>query len=171
MGRAPAIPGPGGWAWATAPDGALRDSGGEAQSTNQRMEIMAVLQALRSLDGPLTDRVGFDLRRELLPRQVVGAVAGQRLEERQEGTGRQRRPVATADRVGAGTRTPVFRWVKGHSGDPMNDLVDALAVAASKGPFTAQPPPDARRSTPNAPCSTRNPKRVFPIVWVVGAER
>jgi len=22
-----------------------------------------------------------------------------------------------------------FRWVKGHSGDPMNDLVDALAVA------------------------------------------
>ena len=23
-----------------------------------------------------------------------------------------------------------FRWVKGHSGDPMNDLVDALAVAA-----------------------------------------
>jgi ribonuclease HI len=24
-----------------------------------------------------------------------------------------------------------FRWVKGHSGDPMNDLVDALAVAAA----------------------------------------
>ena len=23
-----------------------------------------------------------------------------------------------------------FRWVKGHSGDPMNDLVDAMAVAA-----------------------------------------
>ena len=25
-----------------------------------------------------------------------------------------------------------FRWVKGHSGDPMNDLVDALAVAQSR---------------------------------------
>ena len=37
------------------------------------------------------------------------------------------------DRVAA-----TFRWVKGHSGDPMNDLVDALAVAASKGPFTAR---------------------------------
>jgi ribonuclease HI len=24
-----------------------------------------------------------------------------------------------------------FSWVKGHSGDPMNDLVDALAVAAA----------------------------------------
>jgi len=28
-------------------------------------------------------------------------------------------------------RQPSFRWVKGHSGDPMNDLVDRLAVAAS----------------------------------------
>jgi ribonuclease HI len=28
--------------------------------------------------------------------------------------------------------TTSFRWVKGHSGDPMNDLVDRLAVAAAK---------------------------------------
>jgi len=27
-----------------------------------------------------------------------------------------------------------FRWVKGHSGDPMNDLVDRLAVAAVPSP-------------------------------------
>ena len=39
-------PGPGGWAWAI-PDGAY-GSGPEAQSTNQRMEVMAVLEALRS---------------------------------------------------------------------------------------------------------------------------
>lgn len=30
---------------------------------------------------------------------------------------------------------PTFRWVKGHSGNPMNELVDRLAVAASQGPF------------------------------------
>jgi len=30
-----------------------------------------------------------------------------------------------------------FRWVKGHSGDPMNDLVDRMAVAAAAGPFDA----------------------------------
>ncbi len=35
-----------------------------------------------------------------------------------------------------------FRWVKGHSGDPMNDLVDELAVKAAQGPFDT---PEARR--------------------------
>ena len=48
----------------------------------------------------------------------------------------KRQPVANADLWrplielvrGADVR---FRWVKGHSGDPMNDLVDALAVAAT----------------------------------------
>jgi ribonuclease HI len=36
-------------------------------------------------------------------------------------------------------RHPQFRWVKGHSGDPMNDLVDRLAVAAALGPFDPAP--------------------------------
>src|SRR4051794_16255448 len=44
-------PGPGGWAWATK-DG-RQDSGGEARTTNQRMEIRAALEAVRGLDGPL----------------------------------------------------------------------------------------------------------------------
>lgn len=47
-------------------------------------------------------------------------------------------------------RRPVFRWVKGHSGDPMNDLVDRLAVAASQGPFDS-PPPEAPPSQPDHP--------------------
>src|ERR1700733_8986941 len=44
-------PGPGGWAWAV-PGGRFR-SGHENPSTNQRMEIAAALDAVRSLDGPL----------------------------------------------------------------------------------------------------------------------
>ena len=44
-------PGPGGWAWATR-DG-RQDSGGSPRTTNQRMEIQAVLEAVRALDGPL----------------------------------------------------------------------------------------------------------------------
>ena len=48
-------------------------------------------------------------------------------------------------------RRPAFRWVKGHSGDLMNDLVDRLAVAAAQGPFdpapTAAPAPAAEQSS------------------------
>ena len=40
-------PGPGGWAWAVAPEGAPFGSGGAAHSTNQRMELQAVLEALQ----------------------------------------------------------------------------------------------------------------------------
>ena len=39
-----------------------------------------------------------------------------------------------------------FGWVKGHSGDPMNDLVDALAVAACRSPLVE----GARRDSEHA---------------------
>ena len=42
-------PGPGGWAWAVAPDGEPNASGGEPTTTNQRMELRAALEALRTL--------------------------------------------------------------------------------------------------------------------------
>src|ERR1700689_1002794 len=48
-------PGRGGWAWAV-PDGAYA-SGADAQTTNQRMEITAALEALRSLLPDATDGV------------------------------------------------------------------------------------------------------------------
>jgi ribonuclease HI len=46
------------------------------------------------------------------------------------------------------SRRHTFQWVKGHSGNRMNDLVDALAVAASKGPFAEQPHEVARTGDP-----------------------
>ena len=42
-------PGPGGWGWAVAPDGTPSGSGGDPSTTNQRMELQAVLEALRAL--------------------------------------------------------------------------------------------------------------------------
>jgi hypothetical protein len=44
-------------------------------------------------------------------------------------------------------RTPQFRWVKGHSGDRMNDLVDRLAVAAAQ---SANKPAIPNAAIPNA---------------------
>ena len=45
-------PGPGGWAW-VVPDEEFA-AGAEAATTNQRMELTAVLEALRALDPPET---------------------------------------------------------------------------------------------------------------------
>lgn len=128
-------PGPGGWAWAVAPDGAERGAGGERTSTNQRMEIYAVLDALRTLGG------------ERGPRRVIEVVSDssyvvncfrERWWVRWQANGwrnAKKQPVANTDLwqplielVQAHDVT--FRWVKGHSGDRLNDLVDQLAVAA-----------------------------------------
>lgn len=123
-------PGPGGWAWATA-DG-RQGSGGAAATTNQRMEVQAVLEAVRALDGPLlivsdSSYVVNCFRdgwwRGWLSRGWVNSakkpVANRDLWE----------PLITLVRDRGDVS---FRWVKGHSGDPMNDLVDRLAVAAGK---------------------------------------
>ena len=120
-------PGPGGWAWATR-DG-RQDGGGELGTTNQRMEIKAALEAVRALDGPLVVvsdstyvvncfRDGW--WRGWLARGWLNSA---------------KQPVANRDLwepfvdLVAERGDVVFRWVKGHSGDRMNDLVDRLAVA------------------------------------------
>ena len=123
-------PGPGGWAWATK-DG-RQASGGDPWTTNQRMEIRAALEAVTHLDGPLVVvsdstyvvncfRDGW--WRGWLSRGWVNSakkpVANRDLWE----------PLVTAVRDRGDV---TFRWVKGHSGDPMNDLVDRLAVDAGR---------------------------------------
>ena len=128
-------PGPGGWAWAVAPGGKPSGAGGESQTTNQRMELTAVLEALRALGvgseaGPI--EVVSDST------YVVNCFRDRWWEKWQRNGWKnsKKQPVANADLweplvelVQSGDVR--FRWVKGHSGDPMNDLVDALAVAAT----------------------------------------
>ena len=123
-------PGPGGWAWAVAPDGSPSGSGGAAHTTNQRMEIQAVLEALLALDGELT--IVSDST------YVVNCFRDKWWVKWQRNgwVNSQRKPVANVDLWKplidlVIARQPAFRWVKGHSGDPMNDLVDRLAVEAA----------------------------------------
>ena len=123
-------PGPGGWAWAVE-DGPFA-SGAEAHSTNQRMEIAAALNAVRTLTGPL--EVVSDST------YVVNCFRDSwYVGWRKRGwLNSQKKPVANRDLwepliVAVRDRGDVtFRWVKGHSGDPMNDLVDELAVRAGQ---------------------------------------
>ncbi|HEY3495992.1 MAG TPA: ribonuclease H [Polyangiaceae bacterium] len=122
-------PGPGGWAWAV--QGGAFASGAEPHTTNQRMEIRAALEALRALPGAL--EVVSDSTYVVncfKQRWYVGWHAnGWR--------NSQKKPVANRDLWEpfielALQRAATFRWVKGHGTDPMNHLVDELAVAAAQ---------------------------------------
>ena len=129
-------PGPGGWAWAISPTGTPNGSGSEKPSTNQRMELYAVIDALRSLhhinsvvevrsDSTyvvkcFTDKWWQGWLTRGWKNSQRQAVANQDLWEQ-----------LLAEVVKRGPEKTFFTWVKGHSGEPMNDLVDALAVAAA----------------------------------------
>ncbi|MGH8995351.1 MAG: ribonuclease H family protein [Acidimicrobiales bacterium] len=127
-------PGPGGWAWAVP--GGDHDSGGDARTTNQRMEITAVLEALRTLDG--ADGAGLMVVSDST--YVVKCFQDRWWEGwlRRGWKNTAGKPVANRDlweplmhQVLETGREIDFRWVKGHSGDRWNNFVDELAVAAA----------------------------------------
>jgi len=124
-------PGKGGWAWAV-PNGRFA-SGAEKMTTNQRMEIRAALEAATALKGPLEivsdstyvvhcfrDRWWEGWLRNGWRNSAKKPVANQDLWE----------PLVELYQADPGRLA--FRWVKGHSNDPMNDLVDRLAVDAAR---------------------------------------
>lgn len=136
-------PGPGGWAWAV-PGGRFA-AGAEAKSTNQRMEVQAAWEALKAIDGPL--HIVSDST------YVVKCFNDKWYEgwTRRGWKNASKQPVANQDLWRPFidlylTRAyeVTFAWVKGHSGDPMNDVVDRLAVEASRTqqPRAGEQPPD-----------------------------
>jgi ribonuclease HI/uncharacterized phage-like protein YoqJ len=137
-------PGPGGWAWAV-PEGA-HASGADPQTTNQRMEIRAALEAVRALPGPLT---------VVSDSTYVVNCFNQRWYVKWEANGWQttaKKPVVNKDlwqplieQFHEREGQIEFRWVKGHSGDVMNDVVDRLATEAAArqvGRSGSEPPTD-----------------------------
>lgn len=141
-------PGPGGWAWAQAPGGTVFGSGGEKPSTNQRMELTAVLEALRS-------HPEGDLQIVSDSTYVVNCFRDSWWKGwlARGWKNSQKQPVANRDLweplielYRTRLPQPTFRWVKGHSGEPMNERVDQLAVAAANGPWLPQPSPSVENS-------------------------
>lgn len=123
-------PGPGGW-------GALlrfRDQerelcGGESQTTNNRMELMAVLEALRTLKRPC--QVNLYTDSEYVRRGMTEWVRGW---QRNGWRTASKQPVKNVDLwqslVNEAQRHQVeWHWVKGHAGHPDNERADALANA------------------------------------------
>jgi ribonuclease HI len=136
-------PGPGGWAWAV-PGGAFA-SGAAARTTNQRMEVEAAYEAVKANAGTL--RVVSDST------YVVNCFRDRWWEGwlKRGWLNSQKKPVANRDlwepfvELVQARRDVTFQWIKGHSGDPMNDLVDRLAVEAAttqRGRHGDEPPED-----------------------------
>jgi ribonuclease HI len=127
-------PGPGGWAWAV-PGGSYA-SGAEGRTTNQRMEITAALEALRSLTPDAPD--GVEVVSDSTYVVKCFTDGWWRGWQRRNWKNSQNKPVANRDlwepllELALGPDVPVtFRWVKGHSGDRWNDRVDELATQAA----------------------------------------
>ena len=123
-------PGPGGWA-ALIRSGTREKEigGGEALTTNNRMELTAAIEALNALKRPCRVELHTDSNyvRDGITKWIH---AWQRNGWRTA----DKKPVKNADLwqqlLDAAARHQVrWLWVKGHSGHPENDRVDALACA------------------------------------------
>ncbi len=121
-------PGPGGWG-ALLRFGAIEKElcGGEPHTTNNRMEMMAVIQALEALKRPMPIRVVTDsqyLRQGVTQWMTRWKRNGWQTANKQ--------PVKNQDlwerldRALAAHRVE-WHWVKGHAGHPENERADALA--------------------------------------------
>lgn len=120
-------PGPGGWAWASSRSHFA--SGGAAETTNNKMELTAVLRAMEdNPEGPLVIVMDSTYVKDGLEKWSVNWKRNNWMTKGRQPVKNQEiwKPlVAARDARGHELR---FEWVKGHSGDPMNDLVDELAV-------------------------------------------
>ena len=113
-------PGPGGWGVViVTPDGTHRLSGGDSQTTNNRMEIMAAIEALRALDPGVPVIVRSDS--QYLVRTMND---GWRRTKNLDLWQQLDREVARHD--------VRFEWVRGHAGDALNEEADALARGATQ---------------------------------------
>lgn len=121
-------PGPGGWAALLRTGDKQREiSGGEALTTNNRMELMAAIEALNALKKSCRVEIHTDSNyvRDGITKWIHGW-------QRNGWRTADRKPVKNAELWQALIKAEAphrvsWQWVKGHSGHPENDRVDALA--------------------------------------------
>ncbi len=127
-------PGPGGWGAILRWRGTERElSGGEAETTNNRMELMAAIGALESLKRPVKARLHTDSQ------YVKGGITIWIDKWKRNGwKTAARKPVKNADlwrrlEQAAAAHDVEWHWVRGHMGHPENERADELARGAIPG--------------------------------------
>ena len=123
-------PGPGGWAALLRIGDKERElSGGETMTTNNRMELTAAIEGLRALKRPCRVELHTDSNyvRDGITKWIHGW-------NRNGWRTADKKPVKNAELwqqlvEASAPHRIAWHWVKGHSGHPENDRVDALACA------------------------------------------
>ena len=128
-------PGPGGWAFILrdAGTGTEREqTGGETETTNNRMELTAVIMGLRGLEEGTTVELYSDSQ------YVLKGLREWMADWKRRGwRTAAKKPVLNQDLWreldGLNTRAVEWRYTKGHAGDPDNERCDELAHGFSQG--------------------------------------
>jgi ribonuclease HI len=121
-------PGPGGWGAILLYGGHRKElKGGEAETTNNRMELMAAIQALGALKKP--SRVELHTDSEYLKNGITGWIHGWKKNGWRTA---DKKPVRNAElwqQLDEASRSHQidWRWVRGHAGEPENERADELA--------------------------------------------
>ena len=126
-------PGPGGWGAVLRSNGKEREiSGGDELTTNNRMELMAAIEALKALKKPCHVQLWTDSNyvRDGITKWIHGW-------RRNGWKTADKKPVKNAElwqallEVSSNHRID-WHWVKGHAGHPENERADALACAEAE---------------------------------------
>ncbi len=126
-------PGPGGWAFVLrhpASGKEVEDAGGEAETTNNRMELTAVIRGLEAIRRPSRVEIYSDSQYVLkgLNEWMDGWI-------KKGWKNASKKPVKNRDlweRLDQlrTVHTLHYNWIEGHAGHPENERCDAMAVAA-----------------------------------------
>jgi ribonuclease HI len=151
-------PGPGGWAAVLLYGEAVRElSGRYRDTTNNRMELRAAIEALNTLKRPCPVDLYTDS--EYLRQGITQWVANW---QRRGWKTTDKKPVKNQDLwqqllAAVARHEPaggvMWRWTKGHAGDRWNEVVDQLANAAARAVTAADPidtPSDLAGGAPNS---------------------
>ena len=126
-------PGPGGWGAILRSNGKERElSGGESPTTNNRMELMAAIEALNALTKPCRVQLWTDSNyvRDGITKWIHGW-------RRNGWKTADKKPVKNSELWqalldAAAPHRIEWHWVKGHAGHPENERADALACAEAE---------------------------------------
>jgi len=130
-------PGPGGWGYILrhVESGQEREaSGGEANTTNNQMELQAVIEGLRALTRPVHVEVITDS--QYVSKGSTEWIHGWKRNGWKRKVKGQLKPVKNEDHWRAldellSKHQVTFTWVRGHEGHPENERCDELAVEAA----------------------------------------